>query len=337
MTLSNFFHKSGTKPNHKPIATKKSTFPFKSTVSSSMNETVPSSTAPSSSASASPPRPAPVGTSVKKHGSQVLDVEVAESSKPMMEWNQTLSGPSTHQQPHTLPWNDQKVKEDHEDGGNTTVDPPVSTSSLLEEGTDQGQLEDSASEILPSSPATSDSTKNGTSDVNTTDVENSSCDTPGPQTIDLTSPSSRRSTRKRKQATVLLSMGQGTVGSPQSTNGDQDETSAPAEEPHHSKTAKAKKKASSTGKRKRTASEPLQNLPPEAPPLSEERLALLAKHADMIKRCQQRSQELVVFSREGLEGQDYQMPLPEHRHDLPDEEEFPDAVVKNMAVLIEGR
>jgi hypothetical protein len=78
-----------------------------------------------------------------------------------------------------------------------------------------------------------------------------------------------------------------------------------------------------------------QSVPDE--PLSEERLALLNKHADMIQRCQQRSKELVLVAREGLEEEDYEMPQPEIQLDLSTDDEFPDAVVHNMAVLIEGR
>lgn len=89
-------------------------------------------------------------------------------------------------------------------------------------------------------------------------------------------------------------------------------------------------------KKKQTASEPVEDVVLEEP-LSEERLALLQKHADMIQRCQQRSRELVLVAREGLEEDDFEMPLPEIQVDLPLDDEFPDAVVKNMAILIEGR
>jgi hypothetical protein len=89
-------------------------------------------------------------------------------------------------------------------------------------------------------------------------------------------------------------------------------------------------------KKKQTVAEPVEDVVLEEP-ISEERLALLQKHADMIQRCQQRSRELVLLAREGLEEDDFEMPLPEIQVDLPQDDEFPDAVVKNMAILIEGR
>lgn len=78
---------------------------------------------------------------------------------------------------------------------------------------------------------------------------------------------------------------------------------------------------------------------PEKPivELSEDRKALLEKHSEMKRRCQQRFEELVQEAREGVDDEDFDMPELESNIDLSSEDEFPDAVVKNMALLIEGR
>ena len=70
--------------------------------------------------------------------------------------------------------------------------------------------------------------------------------------------------------------------------------------------------------------------------LDHERKSLLKKHADMKKRCLQRSDELVELVREGLEEEQFEMPALEAA-DTSSDEEFPEAVVSNMARIIEGR
>lgn len=71
--------------------------------------------------------------------------------------------------------------------------------------------------------------------------------------------------------------------------------------------------------------------------LSDERKDLLKRHSDTRKRYQQRAEELVRDARSGLDEEDFEMPLPQERTDLPTDEEFPDVVASNMALLIEGR
>lgn len=70
--------------------------------------------------------------------------------------------------------------------------------------------------------------------------------------------------------------------------------------------------------------------------VDDERKALLEKHSDIKQRCQQRSEELVQVAREGIEEEDFEMPSLE-RVNVSSDEDFPDAVVNNMAILIEGR
>ena len=70
--------------------------------------------------------------------------------------------------------------------------------------------------------------------------------------------------------------------------------------------------------------------------LDEERIALLKKHAGMRNRCLQRSRELVEIVREGLEEEIFEMPEVEVA-EISSDEKFPEAVVSNMARIIEGR
>jgi len=71
--------------------------------------------------------------------------------------------------------------------------------------------------------------------------------------------------------------------------------------------------------------------------LSEEQKALLVKHKEMKRQCRQRSEQLVRVVREGIDEEDFEMPAAEKDNNLSSDEEFPDTVVNNMALLIEGR
>eukprot|EP00429_Kryptoperidinium_foliaceum_P008159 CAMPEP_0176025998 /NCGR_PEP_ID=MMETSP0120_2-20121206/12728_1 /TAXON_ID=160619 /ORGANISM="Kryptoperidinium foliaceum, Strain CCMP 1326" /LENGTH=1018 /DNA_ID=CAMNT_0017359189 /DNA_START=131 /DNA_END=3187 /DNA_ORIENTATION=- len=69
--------------------------------------------------------------------------------------------------------------------------------------------------------------------------------------------------------------------------------------------------------------------------MSPERVELLSKYVMMMQQCEQRSKELKELAQEGIDEEDFKMPSLQITTSLPDEE-FPDVVVNNMAILIEG-
>ena len=73
--------------------------------------------------------------------------------------------------------------------------------------------------------------------------------------------------------------------------------------------------------------------------LPEERKVLLQKYSDMKTRYSRRSKELVEEGSKGLAEEDFVMPEPIQKKEesTTSEDKFPDYVVANMAVLIEGR
>ena len=71
--------------------------------------------------------------------------------------------------------------------------------------------------------------------------------------------------------------------------------------------------------------------------LSQEKKSLLEKHEEKRMRCKQRTQELIRNAKAGINEEDFQMPPCQPQTDTSPEEEFPDSVVANMALLIEGR
>ena len=72
--------------------------------------------------------------------------------------------------------------------------------------------------------------------------------------------------------------------------------------------------------------------------LSEDQKALLEKHNDMRTRYSRRAEELVAENKEGLVEENFKLPEPQQsKMEGASDEEFPDEVLANVALLIEGR
>ena len=122
-----------------------------------------------------------------------------------------------------------------------------------------------------------------------------------------------------------------TVPAPSVTPFDSSAESSSAKEtekPEEEKKEPPKKKPKKPAKK----AEPAPATP--APPLSKEREALLDKHALLLVACQQRSERILQDAT--LPEEKFEMPAPTNEA-LESATEFPDVVVNNMALLIEGR
>ena len=72
--------------------------------------------------------------------------------------------------------------------------------------------------------------------------------------------------------------------------------------------------------------------------LPDDRKALLEKHRVMVETYKKRAGELVSGARGGLICEDFQLPAPkEGVIEISSDDDYPESVVANMAVLIEGR
>lgn len=114
------------------------------------------------------------------------------------------------------------------------------------------------------------------------------------------------------------------------------ESIEPATKPEASTTKSNKKTSKSSSIEVTNDKENKNEQPFELP---EERKVLLQKYSDMKTRYSRRSKELVEEGSKGLAEEDFVMPEPIQKKEesTTSEDKFPDYVVANMAVLIEGR
>jgi hypothetical protein len=260
-----------------------------------------------------------------KHGSQVLQVEVVEPTDSIMQMRITskvcVTPSTTSKPPHS------QDKAELSKAKNTTpIGSPAKSQASLTVGDTSNDPTADISPVAGVMGKAMDETAipSETAALPPVDAE------PNQAEPSLAATSRPRSTRKRK-ATLTDTAAAPKVPAEQAVTAEV----APGDTSESVDIEICIPQNKAPQHKKQRAAEPGKQAPPE--PLSEDRQALLQKHADMSQRCQQRSRELVQVAREGLEEEQFDMPQPELLLELPSGDEFPDTVVKNMAVLIEGR